>query len=204
MATINSADYGAIKDVARIIREKGMELNSDLATAYVSVKDMHASWYGKRYNALLTEFITIKPQVEALLKLVVTEIPFALETIAKNYSVADTGSSIVTPQEASIALLADLEIKEDTGMRFISSEVAEVQQNVTNNFNNAIERMDEIEKLLKNVDWSSDASEAFEVKFATIKTNVVGSLENVETAFSKLMTQAETDISGAETGNTVS
>ena len=82
MAKIDHVDYEAMPRQAKAMREYALELNNELRTAYSNVGEMHNSWYGVRYNELVKDFNELIPQVNDLLKLVVTEIPFAVETIA--------------------------------------------------------------------------------------------------------------------------
>ena len=81
MARISEVDYEAIPGQAAQMRSLGQALNSEMTTAYQSVAAMHESWYGIRYNALVKEFNNLIPIINEMLKLVVQEIPFALETI---------------------------------------------------------------------------------------------------------------------------
>ena len=96
MANITNVDYVAIPAQAQNMRALGQELNNELSTAYQSIANMHNCWYGKRYNELVKEFNNMVQQINELLELVVGEIPFALETIANNYSQADQGSNITS------------------------------------------------------------------------------------------------------------
>ena len=73
MAKIDHVDYEAMPRQAKAMREYALELNNELRTAYSNVGEMHNSWYGVRYNELVKDFNELIPQVNDLLKLVVTE-----------------------------------------------------------------------------------------------------------------------------------
>ena len=203
MAKIENVDYNAIPGQAESMEAFGLELNGLLASVYSKIGDMHANWYGQRYNMLVKEFNEMLPQINSLLTLVVSEIPFTLKTIANNYSQADTGSTIANAARADITTISDISVSNDVGMRFISSEVETVRQAVSNDFESSKEKMETIQGVFDNVSWNSEAAEAFRSKFASIKSNIVSSFENINVSFVNLMKQTEEDIQAAERANTV-
>ena len=89
MARIPKAQYETMPSYAKQMRSAGQELNQALIEAYTNIANMHSVWYGKRYNSLLQQFNNMIPQMSELLEFVVAQLPFALETIANNYSSAD-------------------------------------------------------------------------------------------------------------------
>ena len=101
MAQIDHVDYEAMPRQAKQMREYAIELNGEIRTAYSNVGEMHNSWYGIRYNELVKDFNELVPQVNDLLKLVVTDIPFAVETIANNYAQADKGQNVTSAEETA-------------------------------------------------------------------------------------------------------
>ena len=84
MARIDRVDYVAMPGQAKKMREYALELNSELKAAYSNVAEMHNAWYGIRYNELVKDFNGLVEQINELLDLVVTKVPFTIETIAKN------------------------------------------------------------------------------------------------------------------------
>lgn len=203
MAKIMNVDYKAIPAKAKSIRAYGQKINSELTKAYKSISNMHTSWYGKRYNALVKDFNSMVSDLNALLDLVVGELPFVLETVANNYSKADTGSTTTTATKTTPTKITALEIHDDTGMKFVSSEVIAIKTKVSNNFKNAKGYMDNIETTYGQIKWQSEAATAFATQFKKVKGKVVTSFENIKTNFTKLMAQTESDIQSAETANTV-
>ena len=202
MAKIMNVDYEAIPGQAKQIRGTAKALNSEITKAYTSVQEMHNSWYGSRYNELVKAFNEMIPQMNELLTLVVTEIPFALETIANNYSQADKGVNVTTANNEGPNKINNLPIHNDVGMRFITSDVASTQTQVATNFSSAKDQMNRIESIYQTINWSSEAADAFRAKFTKLKTSIVSSFENIETQFKKLMLQAQQDVQNAETSNT--
>lgn len=203
MAKIMKVDYEAIPGQAQQMRSQGEELNTELTTAYQSIADMHNAWYGKRYNELVKSFNNIIPQINDLLQLVVGDIPFALETVANNYSQADTGSNVTSANNTAPKKISNLTVSNDVGMKFLTSEVSSTQTKVSKNFENAVEKMNAIESTYSQVQWQSEASEAFLAKFQKLKTEIVKAFIDIKTQFTQLMNQAQEDVQSAESANTV-
>ena len=203
MAKIDHVDYEAMPRQAKAMREYALELNNELRTAYSNVGEMHNSWYGVRYNELVKDFNELIPQVNDLLKMVVTEIPFAVETIANNYAQADKGQNVTSAEETSANNIENLPITNDVGMRFMTAEVANTQRSVSEKFDASKELMNKIEAEYNRVEWQSEASESFKARFNKLKNDILMAFDNINNEFSKLMTQTQQDIETTEKANTV-
>lgn len=203
MAKIQNVDYEAIPGKASNMRGLGQQLNYEAQKVYQEITNMHNNWYGKRYNSLVVSFNSLIPDMNNMLTLVVGEIPYALETVANNYSSVDTGSNIVGAENTAPQSITEIPQSIDIGMRFLTSEVENTQTTVSSIFDNIKELMNEIESVFKQVDWESEAADAFKAKFAQLKTNIVTSIENIKVDFVKLMQAAQEDIQNAENANTV-
>lgn len=203
MAKIQNVDYEAMPKQAKQMRTYGQQLNTQMTNAYKSIENMHNSWYGKRYNELVKQFNNLTTQINEMLTLVVTDIPYALETVANNYSQADRGINATAAQKISPKKITNLTIKNDVGMKFMTSNVESVQKSVSANFKNAKDQMNKIQAEYTKIKWQSEASDAFKSKFDKLKQNIYSSFENIEKQFTKLMVQTQEDIQKAETANTV-
>lgn len=203
MARIDHVDYEAMPRQAKAMREYALELNSELRAAYTNIGEMHNSWYGVRYNELVKDFNELIPQINDLLKLVVTEIPFAVETVANNYAQAEKGQNVTSAEETSANNIENLPITNDVGMRFMTSDVANTQRNVSAKFDSSKELMNKIESEYNRVDWQSEASESFKARFEKLKNDILSAFDNINNEFSKLMTQTQEDIENTEKSNTV-
>lgn len=203
MARIDHVDYEAMPRQAKAMREYALELNSELRAAYTNIGEMHNSWYGVRYNELVKDFNELIPQINDLLKLVVTEIPFAVETVANNYAQAYKGQNVTSAEETSANNIENLPITNDVGMRFMTSDVANTQRNVSAKFDSSKELMNKIESEYNRVDWQSEASESFKARFEKLKNDILSAFDNINNEFSKLMTQTQEDIENTEKSNTV-
>jgi len=203
MARIAEVDYMAMSRQAKDMRGKGNELNTELTTAYNSVGEMHNAWYGQRYNELAKAFNNLAPKVNEMLKLVVGEIPFTLETIANNYAQADRGSNAGSAENTPPKAVPEIATPTDVGMKFMTSEVESTKTAVSTNFTVAQEKMNEIGTVLSQVQWDSEAAEAFRSKFAQLKGQITESFNDINKQFGDLMQQTLDDIQRTETANTV-
>lgn len=203
MANITKVDYEAIPRQAMSMRNHGKELNKELTEAYRTIDEMHNSWFGKRYNELVTEFNKIIPSINELLDLVVGEIPFALETVANNYAMADRGSGVTKAAKEAPSKIVDLSIRNDVGMKFVTEGVTTCQSKVTKNFQNAKEKMNVIESEYARITWQSEAAEAFKARFQKLKGEILNSLDELNSSFTNLMNQTKEDIQRTENANTV-
>ena len=120
MVNITDLVYEEFPAHANQMRIFAQELNRELINAYTSIQNMHSSWYGKRYNALVKEFNNMVPEINELLELVVGELPNAVETIGNNYSQTDQGSKVTGAVKTSPKKVSTLAMPGDAGMRFIS------------------------------------------------------------------------------------
>ena len=203
MADIENVNYKAMPGQAKKMREYALELNSALKNAYSNVGEMHNSWYGIRYNELVKDFNELVLKINDLLKLVVTDIPFTLETIANNYAKADNEPNITSAEETSVNRIEDLPIINDVGMRFITGEVANTQRSVSEKFELAKELMNDIGAEYDKIEWESEASESFKTTFEKLKNDILAAFDNINSEFTKLMTQTQQDIETTEKANTV-
>ena len=203
MANITNVNYEAMPRQAKQMREYANELNNELKMAYSQIGEMHNSWYGTRYNELVKIFNDLTPELNKLLTLVVTDIPYALEKIANNYAQADKGQNVTSAQEVSAQKIANLAVKNDVGMKFVTSEVATTQKKVTESFKKSKDLMNKIEAEFGKVEWRSEASEAFKTTLSKLKTSIISAFDNIDTQFTKLMNQTQQDIENAEKSNTV-
>ena len=203
MAMIGTVDYKRMPMQASEIREEAKALNREMLSAYEKIKDMHEFWYGVRYNELVQSFNDMIPSINDLLTLIVSEIPYALDTIANNYSLADSGQTVVAANNEAPNKIQNLLTSNDVGMRFLSAEVNEVKQEVSRKFSTAREIMDKTEAIYSKIVWESEAAEAFRVKFTALKNEISTSFENINTKFVKLMEQTAQDIENTEKANTV-
>lgn len=203
MPNISVADYEEIAKQANVIRTQGEEVNAQMISAYNEVTNMHNSWYGIRYNKLVQGFNEMNPLIREMTTLVVGEIPFALETIANNYSQVDSGSNVTSANNTAPEKISDIPVSNDVGMRFITGEVEAIKKSVINYFKQATDKMNEIEGTYGSITWESEAAASFKERFTKLKGEIVNSFQEIEKNFTELMAQALADMEAAENANTV-
>ncbi len=205
MSKIEIVDYGEMPRQASQMRSLGQELNGKLVQVYEAINNMRDGvWYGERYDSLVGEFNKIIPEINQLLTLVVGEIPFALETIANNYAQADRGTNVTSAQNTAPKKIQEMTLtKTGSKFKFISASVESVQNQVESDLAEASEKMNEIEGVYGQIQWQSEASEAFKTTFTRLKGEIITSFENIKSQFTKLMTQTQEDVQAAESSNTV-
>jgi len=203
MANITNVDYEAIPYQAQQMRNLGQALNKEILTAYQSIANMHNSWYGKRYNELVKSFNEMIPKINPLLELVVGDIPFALETIANNYSQADQGRNVVAAAKTAPSKIPELTVSTAVGMKFVTNEVENTRTSVSTNFKNSESKMNDIATEYKKIQWKSEAADAFFSKFSKLQADIVAAFQNIDTKFTSLMSHALNDIQSTENANTV-
>ncbi len=203
MAKITNVDYNKMPSDAKNIRENGQLLYHTFAEIYNNVSSMHESWYGQRYSELVKQFNNLRPSLKSILQLVIGDIPFALETVANNYAIADTGSPVGGAEKTDPREIEELPVPSDTTERFISEEVETYKTTISEQFRDAMDRMDVIEQNYNGIVWESEAADAFKTKFSSLKSEIKGSLLNLMSQFNNLMGKALSDFNTTEGSNTV-
>ena len=199
----NIIDYGTIAKQAKKIREHGKQFNSEIEKIYSNLKNMHNCWHGERYNELLTKFNQIIPQLNTILELVVGKIPYTLERIANNYSLADKRENETAANNEVPNKIENLTVTNDKGMGFLTENVINMQREISKCFERAKEQMNQIEVECSKMIWISMAAEKHEQKFAELKSEIICFLENIKIEFEKLMSQAENDMRIVENLNNI-
>ena len=204
MAKVEYVDYKDLAIKAKDIRSHAQTLNKELSTAYKNVIDMHKDWYGVRYNELAKDFNELAPAIDEILKITVTDIPFALETVANNFSQVDSKVNVTSAQQTQAIKMENVPTPSDVGMRFLTAEVTAIKESVRSNFKNAVTELNTIESVYNKISWKSESAEAFHAKFTKLKTQITNEIETINSQFDRLMKQTLDDIQTTENKNTVS
>lgn len=203
MQGVQNAEPEKFPDIAAKIRAFGQQLNSEFKTAYNNIDTMRADWYGQRYNDLIGSFNSLTQTINDMLTLVVTDVPFNLETVANNYSNWDKGSNACNAQQTPIEKIQSIGESTATGIRFIFASVSSTQAQVSANFDKAKGFMDSIDTVLKSIVWESDSAKVFKEKFATMKQNINESIAEIKDAFVKSISKTSEEMQAAEKANTL-
>lgn len=202
MANIMEVNYQEIPGKANQIQQLGEQLNSEVTTAWNNVNDLRGTWHGTRYNVLISYFNKATDSINAILRMVIDEIPTALGTVAMNYAKAD-GQSVASVGAGNITAIQTLADSDTSTMAYQSSAAAAVQSQVNTNFSNAEKCMNDIETTFASITWESEAKRAFQERFSSLKAQIIDELNEINKQFTALMQASQADIEGAETANTV-
>jgi len=204
MARISSVDYKEFPLKANKMRDTALQLNQEIVTSYTEISNMQSTcWHGARYNDLAKNCNEVIPDLEKLLRLVVTEIPFKLEQVANNYSLADTKSKMVAEREEPYTKVPVIPTSNETSMQFLTSEVAHVKSQVERSFTNVLNKLDEFESLFNSLNWESEAADRFRQEFLSLKKVTRNAIENIQKLFVTLMAKAGEEMQLAESSNTI-
>ena len=204
MANIGKVNYVAIPAKVDQMRESGRGLCNEMHAMYNTIREMHADWFGVRYNSLVESFNQICPNINLMLNLVFTDIPTSLETIANNYSKVDTQTILRPVSVEKPKIIEDLPIIDDDGnFGFITARVEERRQAVEANIRKATELIDEFESVYRTIEWESEAAIVYGTTFKNLKEKLMTSFNDLKKQFAELMIQAEQDVEQAEKANTV-
>lgn len=196
-------DYDEIPIESKSIRGYAKEINSNLIEVYKEVADMHAHWYGKRYNELVEKFNNLVPQLNQFLELIVGEVPCMYEKIANNFSEVDINQNVTTSQEEPVIKLTENPIINDVGMRYIEEEVTVAEKSIVSILHDTIDTMEIINRTVSQMELVCDGAEEFNSQFSKLTDTFKQVLNNIETQFNMLMEQDRNLMKEAEKDSTV-
>lgn len=202
MSTDIKIDYENMPNQSNGIRNAALEINGKLLDVYQKIYEMHAHWYGKRYNELVLKFNELVPQLNQFLEVIVTEIPYMFEGIANNFSEIDIKQNVAVVRKESYQKIQAIEIFNDVGMRYLQSEVEPYQTEIVEDFHSAKDFMDEMQKTLEQIVLECDRADEFRNQFRILANTFKQVLDNVETQFTELMNKDREQIENAEKANT--
>ena len=203
MAKTRRVNYEEMAIQVKKIREDGKQLNNQIIKIYSYLTDMHEFWYGKRYNELIKSFNNMVPQLNEILSLVVYRLPYSLELIANNYSIVDKKTKETVESEEESNRIKELKITNDVGMRFLSGQVINIQQEISRCFEIAKEQINKIEIEYKKILWESESAYIFERKFGEIKEKIIDFFEDINVKFKEQIRQTENDFGRVEKANNI-
>ena len=196
-------NYKEMPAKASQMQESGRGLNTELSTAWNSVTDLRSTWYGVRYNSLISLFNNVKDSVNKILTLVVCTIPEQMGTIARNYSIVD-GDPVPQIDAGSITPIDVIENSDTERMAYEEGPAASCKEAVTRNIDSAKQYMEDIVSTFATVDWVSEARTSYDNQLTTLKSEIDSALEEIKSQFGVLMAEASEDMKNVEIANDVS
>ena len=121
-----------------------------------------------------------------------------METIANDYSKLESGMDSTSPVNISPIRIQLLDIKNDVGMRFISSEVITIHESIKQDFETVVSDLNEYQGIFSQIDWNSDAANVYKSKFDRIKASFNNKIDDINAKFDAIIIQTEEDVENAE------
>ncbi len=201
--SVGRANYEELPSYAKMIREDGKDLANTVISVYRAVEELRMHWHGKRYNDFASYFNNLIPGFREILTLCVQTIPVALEQIANNYAVVDTGSKICAVSDEVPATIPEIPPCGETDFRFMQDEIQNSRSTIMERFNILLDIMQKISTEITELPWKSDASEMFRTRFEELKGRVIKNIEETREEFENAISQASQDVSEVEAKNSM-
>lgn len=186
-------DYSSIPAQSKSIRNSAVDVNNKLLEVYNKIAEMHVCWYGKRYNEMVTYFNELVPNLNKFLDLIIGEVPYMFDEIANTISDVDIQQNVAVPQKDSIQKLQTVPIIDDVGMRYISSEVDEISNEIMQLLQDAEDSMEGVKRTVYSVPLECAGSEEYKNGFANLNNAFQYTINNIKVQFAKLM-QADREL----------
>ena len=195
-------EYEGFPAEAREIREKASEVNDKICGIYKMFEEMNRSWRGKRYNDLAKQCNGVIGYFDKLLQLVVTQLPFELETVANNYSLADSGSKIVgMPEQRAVKKITQVPTPDPIDVYISIKDVEDYRTNIGMAFDNVNAMINQIDTRVKHLKWEGQAAGNYKAEINNLKDQIQKSVTEIRKAFSTKMNEAMEDMKLAETSS---
>ena len=121
-----------------------------------------------------------------------------METIANDYSKLESGMDSTSAVIISPIRIQLLDMKNDVGMRFISSEVITIHESIKQDFETVVSDLNEYQGIFSQIDWNSDAANVYKSKFDRIKASFNNKIDDINAKFDAIIIQTEEDVENAE------
>lgn len=204
---INSVNHKNMDIKAKEMRAKAVDMNENLTKAYDIMKKLHAdnNWKGNRYNLVSAAFNKQIECLNSILTTTVTDIPFAIEVAANNYSSADgTGRP---HQEIKKTINAIQKLAENNAtdvMTYMPNPVHEAQKNITDCITKAKADLDAIISLYGEVNWKTQgASIAFKKSLDESRTKIDTAMKEVTKIINEQIDESDKAMAESEDSSTV-
>ena len=204
---INSVNHGNMDQKAKEMRQKALEMNTNLAKAYEIMQKLHADnkWKGNRYNIVSAAFNKQVDCLNSILTSTVTDIPFAIEVAANNYSSADgTGRPHDEIKKPINSIQKLSETNKADVMTYIPDAVHQAQATINDYINQAKRDLEEIIRLYGEVNWKTEgASIAFKNSLNDSKEKIDAALKEVTAIINEQIDESDKAMKESEDSSTV-
>lgn len=121
-----------------------------------------------------------------------------METIANDYSNLDRGMSLISAVNTSPIRILLLDIKNDVGIGFISSEVITIHDSIKQDFETVERYLNEYQSIFSQIEWNSETANVYKSKFDRIKASFNNKIDDIYAKFDAIIIQTEEDVENAE------
>ena len=121
-----------------------------------------------------------------------------METIANDYSKLESGMDSTSAVNIPPIRIQLLDIKNDVGMRFISSEVITIHESIKQDFEAVVNGLNEYQTLFSQIEWNSETAIVYRSKFDRIKASFINQIDDINAKFDAIIIQTEEDVENAE------
>lgn len=204
---INSVNHGNMDQKAKEMRQRALEMNTNLAKAYEIMQKLHAdnNWKGNRYNIVSAAFNKQVDCLNSILTSTVTDIPFAIEVAANNYSSADgTGRPHDEIKKPINSIQKLSETNKADVMTYIPDAVHQAQATINDYINQAKRDLEEIIRIYGEVNWKTEgASIAFKNSLNDSKEKIDAALKEVTAIINEQIDESDKAMKESEDSSTV-
>ena len=187
---------------AKKLRQIGKEFNTQINSTYDKIKNMHSSWQGEGYANICKEFNKLVTDINKVLNYMVTEVPYSLEKIANLFSNADEAGNVTTESKDAYNAVVLLNPPKDEKMKFVSSEVEAVKNNVLADFEKVKGQLNNFLAEFQKIEWNNSIALEFYNTFAGLKNKLFDSFSTIEQKFKTFMNETISAIQAVENANT--
>ena len=138
-----------------------------------------------------------------MLDFAVTKLPDNIETIANNYSLADKGQVATPVRSEARKNIPEISPNTETDLRFMETAVDGKRDEISKNFTNARQQMNQIATAYSKIVWTSKAADTFLDEFTKIKNQIETMIDDINKEFVQRMQETKEDHRRAEEGNTI-
>ncbi len=205
---IKSVSHRNMDEKAKQIRAKALDMNDSLTKAYDAMKKLYSdnNWRGNRYNKVAEAFNKQTQCLNDILTTTVTDIPYAIELAANNYSSADGTKRPYQEIKKTINQIQNLPTSGETEiLTYIPESVHTTQSGIVEDITKAKKDLESIIALYDEVKWKTDgASIAFKKKLEQSRTKIDTALKEVTKIINEQIDESDKAMQQSEESSTVS
>ena len=197
MEQINSVNYVEMKQQVSEIWDKGGQVKRGLGAISKEIQEVGTIWTGNRCNNFIKEWNANINSMSTYLKFLQFDLAVYLGNVAQRFSKIDE-NEMGKPGYGWGSGLSEINLTDETNLRFITSDVVSFQERLTNYFTEAASGIDELLVKVKALPWDSTSSEAFLPVFDNCSAGAREALEKIHATLNTMIEAAIADATTLE------